>query len=102
MVKDAEKFKEEDAKRQKLEMTKMSIENVSDETQNQLNQFRDRLPAETIERIEKAIEVLEGLKNKGITFAEIESAEKAVEEAKTAVLQIGINLNKQSGGEEKK
>lgn len=47
----------------------MSIENVSDDTQNQLSQFRDRLPTETIQRIEKAIEVLEGLKDKGITHA---------------------------------
>jgi molecular chaperone DnaK (HSP70) len=69
MVKDAEKFKEEDAKRQKLEMTKMSIENVSEDAQYQLSQFKDRLPSEVIERIEKAIETLESLRNKGITQA---------------------------------
>lgn len=79
----------------------MSIENVSDDTQNQLSQFRDRLPTETIHRIEKAIEVLQTLKDKGITHAEIETAEKAIEEAKSALLQIGITLNKQSADDKK-
>lgn len=51
MVKDAEKFKEEDAKRQKLELTKLNIENTADNAQNQLNEFKDRLPADVIERI---------------------------------------------------
>jgi hypothetical protein len=32
-------------------MAKMSLENVAEDTQNQLNQFRDRLPSETIQRI---------------------------------------------------
>ena len=44
---------------------------------------------------------MENLRNKGITFAEIETAEKAVEEAKSAVLQIGITLNKQAGEQKK-
>lgn len=51
MVKDAEKFKEEDAKRQKLETVKINIESVAEETQNQLNKFRDQLPQDVIERI---------------------------------------------------
>jgi hypothetical protein len=29
----------------------MNIENVAEETQNQLNQFKDRLPSDVIERI---------------------------------------------------
>lgn len=101
MVKDAEKFKEEDARRQKLETAKMSLENTSEDAQRQLNEFKDRLPTEVIQRIEKAIETLEALKSKNITYDEIESAEKAVEETKSAVLQIGISLNKQTGDSKK-
>lgn len=59
MVKDAEKFKEEDAKRQKLEITKMNIENTADETQTQLNNFKDQLPQDVIDRIQKSIDALE-------------------------------------------
>jgi hypothetical protein len=36
----------------------MEVENVAEQTQTQLDQFRDRIPKEVIERIEKSITAL--------------------------------------------
>lgn len=55
MVKDAEKFKEEDARRQKIELVKQDIERTIDESQSQLDTYRDKIPADVAQRIEKAI-----------------------------------------------
>lgn len=67
---------------------------MADQTETQLNQFRDRIPQDVIDRIQKSIEALEQFKYKQIGESDLEAVQKAIEEAKQSVLQIGISMNK--------
>ena len=67
-------------------MTKMEIENTAYKTQDQLNQFKEHISKQLIEKIEGKIKVLQELQQKGITGGEIQMAEKAIAEAKAVTL----------------
>lgn len=72
MVKQAEQFKEEDARRRELVDLKNEAFNVHETTQKQLDEFRSKLPAEEIENIDKALKALGEWKDKDIKVGDVE------------------------------
>ncbi len=99
MVKQAEQFKEEDAKRRELVDLKNEAYNVHETTQKQLDEFRSKLPAEEIENIEKALKALSEWKDKDIKVADVEAVKKAISDARNAAMKIGQAMyNQQSSG----
>jgi molecular chaperone DnaK len=58
MLKQAEKFKEEDKKRRELVDLKNEAHSVYETTKRQLDEFRSRIPNDVAENIEKALATL--------------------------------------------
>ena len=106
MLKQAEKFKEEDKKRRELVDLKNEAHNVYETTKRQLEEFRSKIPADVIEGIEKALNQLNELKDKDLQPADIESVKKAIDDARNAAMKIGQSMHQSnpgsSGQEEKK
>lgn len=99
MVKQAEQFKEEDAKRRELVDLKNEAYNVHETTQKQLDEFRSKLPAEEVENIEKSLKALSEWKDKDIKTEDVESVKKAISEARNAAMKIGqVMYNQQQSG----
>lgn len=100
MVKQAEEFKEQDAKRRELVDLKNEAYNVHETTQKQLDEFRSKLPAEEIENIEKALKNLSEWKDKDIKPEDVDSVKNAISEARNAAMKIGQAMyNQQSSGQ---
>ena len=98
MVKQAEDFKDEDAKRRELVDLKNEAYNVYETTQKQLEEFRSKLPAEEIENIEKALSNLNEWKDKDLQVGDIDNVKNAISEARNAAMKIGqVMYNQQSG-----
>lgn len=55
MLKQAEQYKEEDAKRRELVDLKNEAHNVHETTKRQLDEFRSKIPNDVIEAIESAL-----------------------------------------------
>lgn len=66
MLKQAEKFKEEDAKRREMIDVKNEAHNVYENSKRQLDEFRSRIPADVAENIEKALETLSEMKDRDL------------------------------------
>lgn len=98
MVKQAEQFKEEDAKRRELVDLKNEAYNVHETTQKQLDEFRSKLPAEEITNIENALKTLAEWKDKDIKAADVDAVKNAISGARNAAMKIGQAMyNQQSG-----
>lgn len=105
MLKQAEKFKDEDKKRRELVDLKNEAHNVYETTKRQLQEFRSKIPADVIEGIEKALNTLNELKDKDLQPADTESVKKAIDDARNAAMKIGQSMhqsNPSSSQEEKK
>lgn len=66
MIKKAEQFKEEDAKRREMVDLKNEAHNVYETTKRQLDEFRSRIPNDVIEAIETSLKNLEEWKDKDL------------------------------------
>jgi molecular chaperone DnaK len=66
MLKQAEKYKEEDSKRRELVDLKNEAHNVYETTNRQLDEFRSKIPNDVIEAIESALKNLSEWKDKDL------------------------------------
>lgn len=70
MLKQAEKYKEEDEKRRGLVDLKNEAHNVYETTKRQLDEFRSKIPSDVIEAIESSLKNLEEFRDKDIQLGE--------------------------------
>jgi len=70
MIKKAEQFKEEDAKRREMVDLKNEAHNVYETTKRQLDEFRSRIPNDVIEAIETSLKNLEEWKDKDLQVSD--------------------------------
>ena len=78
MLKQAEKFKEEDAKRRELVDLKNEAHSVYENTKRQLEEFRSKIPSQIAEQIEKALNELNELKDKDLQPSDTDTVKKAI------------------------
>ncbi len=67
MVRQAEEFKADDAKRREAVDLKNEVYNTHETITRQLNEFRSQLPQEEVEAIEKTLQDLATFKDKDIS-----------------------------------
>lgn len=67
-------------------------------TKKQLDEFRSRIPNETISEIEKALENLNEWKDKDLQTGDIETVKNVISETRNAAMKIGQAMNNQSAG----
>jgi molecular chaperone DnaK len=96
MLKQAEQFKEEDAKRRELVDLKNEAHSVYETTKRQLEEFRSKIPSDVAEDIEKTLNALNDIKDKDLQPSEIESVKTAIDNTRKAAMKIGQSMN-QSG-----
>ncbi len=66
MLKQAEKYKEEDSKRREVVDLKNEAHNTYETTKRQLDEFRSRIPQDVIDSIEKSLQALSEFKDKDL------------------------------------
>ena len=92
MIKKAEQFKEEDAKRRELVDLKNEAHNVYETTKRQLDEFRSRIPNDVIEAIETSLKNLEEWKDKDLQVGDKENVKKAIDDARNSAMKIGQSM----------
>merc|ERR1712224_1154670 len=85
MVQEAENFAEEDKKKRETIDTKNQADSMLYQTRKQLSEFRDKLPQELIEKVEKKIKELE----EAIGDGEITKLKSSMESLEQEVLGMG-------------
>lgn len=93
MIKKAEQFKEEDAKRRELVDLKNEAHNVYETTKRQLDEFRSRIPNDVIEAIETSLKNLEEWKDKDLQVGDQENVKKAIDDARNSAMKIGQSMS---------
>jgi molecular chaperone DnaK len=92
MIKKAEQYKEEDAKRRELVDLKNEAHNVYETTKRQLDEFRSRIPNDVIEAIETSLKNLEEWKDKDLQVGDKENVKKAIDDARNSAMKIGQSM----------
>jgi molecular chaperone DnaK len=93
MIKKAEQFKEEDAKRREMVDLKNEAHNVYETTKRQLDEFRSRIPNDVIEAIEASLKNLEEWKDKDLQAGDKENVKKAIDDARNSAMKIGQSMS---------
>lgn len=101
MVKDAELYAQKDKERKELIDTKNEADSVVYSTEKSLNDYKDKLPAETVESIQSAVKDLKS----SLESENSEEIKQKISAVQASAMKIGEALNKQSdasstGGEE--
>jgi molecular chaperone DnaK len=86
MKKEAEIHAEEDLRRRRLAETKNQADNIIYQTRKILNEYKDKIPQDLIQKIEEKIKELEDAKDKSNDADEIENK---IKELSTMISQIG-------------
>eukprot|EP01024_Parvocaulis_polyphysoides_P056126 TRINITY_DN5857_c0_g2_i3.p2 TRINITY_DN5857_c0_g2~~TRINITY_DN5857_c0_g2_i3.p2 ORF type:complete len:230 (-),score=69.06 TRINITY_DN5857_c0_g2_i3:407-1096(-) len=94
MVKEAEKFSEEDSKKRKAVDTKNNADQMVYQTRKQLEEFGEKVPADMKTKIEGKVSELED----AVKSDNIEQMEKKMEELRTEAMQMGQAMYGQGGG----
>lgn len=93
MIKKAEQFKEEDAKRREMVDLKNEAHNVYETTKRQLDEFRSRIPNDVIEAIETSLKNLEEWKDKDLQVGDRKNVKKAIDDARNSAMKIGQSMS---------
>eukprot|EP01025_Chloroclados_australasicus_P022387 TRINITY_DN23105_c1_g1_i2.p1 TRINITY_DN23105_c1_g1~~TRINITY_DN23105_c1_g1_i2.p1 ORF type:complete len:687 (+),score=132.20 TRINITY_DN23105_c1_g1_i2:61-2121(+) len=93
MVKEAEKFSAEDAKKRKAVDTRNTADSMVYQTKKQLEEFGDKIPPEVKSTIEKKISELED----AVKSDNIEQMEKKMEELRQEAMKMGQTMYGQPG-----
>jgi molecular chaperone DnaK len=86
MKKEAEIHAEEDLRRRRLAEAKNQADNIIYQTRKILNEYKDKIPQDLIQKIEEKIKELEDVKDKSNDADEIENK---IKELSTMISQIG-------------
>jgi molecular chaperone DnaK len=86
MKKEAEIHAEEDLRRRRLAEAKNQADNIIYQTRKILNEYKDKIPQDLIQKIEEKIKELEDVKDKSNDANEIENK---IKELSTMISQIG-------------
>ena len=93
MLKQAEEFKEQDAKRREVIDLKNEAHGVYETTKRQLEEFRSKIPSDVAEEIEKALKELNDLLDKELTGDDVESVKTAIDNCRKAAMKIGQSMS---------
>lgn len=101
MVKDAELYAQKDKERKELIDTKNEADSVVYSTEKSLNDYKDKLTADTVESIQSAVKDLKS----SLESENAEEIKQKISAVQASAMKIGEALNKQSdasstGGEE--
>ena len=96
MIKDAEKYKEEDEKKKEKILTINEAESLIYSTEKMLNEYKDKVDKETIGKIQKEIDELkEVLKEENI-----EKLKEKLEDVKKVSQELGVKMYEQAAKEQ--
>ncbi|MBU3924027.1 MAG: molecular chaperone DnaK [Nanoarchaeota archaeon] len=96
MIKDAEKYKEEDEKKKEKILTMNEAESLIYSTEKMLNEYKDKVDKETIGKIQKEIDELkEVLKEENI-----EKLKEKLEDVKKVSQELGVKMYEQAAKEQ--
>lgn len=107
MVKEAELHKEEDSKKKQIIELRNSADSLVYQTKKSLEEFKDKIEASEVEKIQAAITALEeSLKNENASKEELEEKIKTLTEASHQLAQAAYakeqNAQNAQGGDKKK
>ncbi|MFH1238350.1 MAG: molecular chaperone DnaK [archaeon] len=96
MVKDAERFKEEDEKKRKKIEIKNNAESLIYSTEKMLEEYNKKIEKETLEKIEKELKELKEL----MTEDDVEKIEKKLKEVQKISQEVGVKMYQQAATEQ--
>ncbi len=97
MVKDSEKFKEEDLKKKELIMARNEAESIVYATEKMMEEYKDKAELkDTIEKIQKQIDELK----KALSGTNIQTIKAELENTKRISQELGVKIYEQSAKEQ--
>ena len=94
MVKDAELYAQKDKEKKNLIDARNEADSTIYSTEKSLNEYKDKLPSDTIEGIQSAIKDLREV----MDSEDADAIKQKVSAVQTAAMKIGETLSKQTGG----
>ncbi|MFH0808374.1 MAG: molecular chaperone DnaK [archaeon] len=95
MVKDAEKFKEEDQKKRDKVLTINEAESLIHATEKMIKEYKEKAPKDTIEKIQKEIDELKEILAKG----DIDEIKNKLDNVKQVSQELGVKMYEQAAKE---
>ena len=96
MMKDAEKFKEEDEKKKEKIEVKNNAESLVYSTEKMLEEYRDKVDKETLEKVKKELEELKELMKED----DVEKIKNKLEEVQKISQEVGVKMYQQAAAEQ--